>query len=177
MRILIVIRLYKPPVSLKSLPTIQVVADPQTMSNTSFRADAQLFQKYSSPRIKSDPLVSIQGISSRKITFFPGRLLFGQCLTQCIKCFIPIGDRNRWIKAGKITLQCINKIGELLFFIAFEQACTVKCKLVLKVVFNQVSLAYPPPAVQGYKVRLPVFHGTAQPLTFYVSANDHAYQL
>ena len=65
-----VTRLCKPPWFLITLFIIQLVALPQIIRSTSFRPLAHPFQKYSRAGINSERFVSIQGISSIKMTFF-----------------------------------------------------------------------------------------------------------
>ena len=66
----LVTRLCSPPLFLNSFLTIQLAAEPQTISKTSRRAEAQPFQKDSKAVMKSERGVSNQGISSMKTTFF-----------------------------------------------------------------------------------------------------------
>ena len=65
-----VTRLCSPCLFLSSFLVIHEVADPQTMSSTSFRAEAKPFQNCSSAGRKLDLGASIQGISSMNTTFF-----------------------------------------------------------------------------------------------------------
>ena len=67
--ILVVMRPLRPPWFLISLFMIHEVAEPHTMSRISFLPDAQPFQKFSRAAMKPEWRVSIQGISSIKITF------------------------------------------------------------------------------------------------------------
>ena len=64
----------KPPLLWTTLFKTHEVADPQITRSTSFRADAQAFQKCSSAGISRDPAPSMNGNSSMKRTFF-GALL------------------------------------------------------------------------------------------------------
>ena len=68
--ILVELRLNSPPLSPRSFFVIQDVALPHAISMISPSADAHPFQNCSSAETKSEPSVSIQGISSMNTTFF-----------------------------------------------------------------------------------------------------------
>ena len=65
---LFVILACRPPIFSTNLSTIQDDAEPLAISTMSLRRDPQLFQKDSNASTNSDCGVSIQGISSMKMT-------------------------------------------------------------------------------------------------------------
>jgi len=83
-----VTRLWSPPLLLINLLIIHEAAEPQTINKTSFRLEAQLFQKCSKAWMKLLFLVSNQGNSSMKITFFDevsASIIFFSCWNASIQ--------------------------------------------------------------------------------------------
>ena len=89
-----VMRLCRPPWFLTSLLTIQEVAEPQAINMMSSRCAAHAFQKYSSASTKELFGVSIQGISSKKITL---RLFLG---LRSIKVRSSLNASSQLLRAG-----------------------------------------------------------------------------